>query len=167
MGCAFMNFRFCLMTLGAAAFLTSSPLHAQPAPIWGGYYNDGVYAAGGGSAADGHLTLQCAGERLADAGTFHLELEPAARIDPFVDAPPELDFVIDGRVFTLPVTAENGATFFHTSDPGDPDALALVGALRRGLALTVSAPELDIAEISLRGSSRALIEVQRCLARNG
>lgn len=156
-----------LVALGAATALSPTiPANAQPAPIWGGYYNDGVYAAGGGSEADGHITLQCAGDELADAGTFHLELQPAAQIDPFVDAPPQLDFVIDGRVFTLPVTAENGATFFHTSEPGDPDAPALVGALRRGLALTVSAPELDIAEISLRGSSRALVEVERCLLRN-
>ena len=65
----------------------------------------------------------------------------------------------------MPVTAENGAVFFYRSEPGD-DALTLelIDALRRGRTLIVSAPELDIAEISLRGSSEALTYVRQCVA---
>lgn len=163
-----MKLRLALAALGALIPLSvAAPAQAQPAPIWGGYYNNGVFAAGGGSEVDGHVTLQCSSDRLADAGAFYLELTPAARIDPFVDAPPQLDFVIDREVITLPVTAENGAKFFYASEPTDDErTLRLIDALRRGLRLTVSAPELDIAEISLRGSWEALIEVERCVADN-
>jgi len=157
-----MKHRLALALLCALA--AAPAVQGQQAPIWGGYYNDGVYGAGGGSETDGQISLQCSGPNLADAGTFFLQLTPAARIEPFVNAPPQLDFVIDGEVMTLPVTAENGAVFFHRAEPADDDAvLDLIGALRRGLTLIVSAPELDIAEISLRGSSRALAEVARCV----
>lgn len=151
----------------ALALLAPLPAHAQPVPIWGGHYNMGVFAAGGGSAADGHISLECSGDGLADAGAFFLQLEPAAAIEAFADAPPQLDFIVDGEIFTLPVTAENGAVFFYRSEPDD-DALtlALIEKLRRGRTLTVSAPELDIARISLRGSSEALIYVQQCVAGN-
>jgi hypothetical protein len=127
----------------------------------------GVFAAGGGSETDGHISLECAGDELADAGAFFLQLEPAASIEAFVDAPPQLDFLIDGEIFTVPVTAENGAVFFYRSEPGDDSlTLKLIEKLRRGRALIVSAPELDIARISLRGSSEALIYVQQCVAEN-
>lgn len=156
------------LTLAALCALTPVSLaHAQPAPIWGGYFNNGVFAAGGGSEADGHISLSCSSDSLADAGAFYLELTPAAHIDPFADAPPQLDFFIDGEILTLPVTAENGAKFFYSSEPSDDErTLALVDALRRGFRLIVSAPELDIAEISLRGSSQALNYVEECVAEN-
>jgi hypothetical protein len=161
---------FMILRLSLAALCALTPFsfaHAQPAPIWGGYFNNGVFAAGGGSEADGHVSLSCSGDSLADAGAFFLELTPAARIDPFVNAPPQLDFFIDGEIFTLPVTAENGAKFFYRSEPADDGlTLALIDALRRGLRLTVSAPELDIAEIGLRGSSHALVLVEECVADN-
>lgn len=151
----------------ALALLAPLSAYAQPAPIWGGHYNMGVFAAGGGSETDGHISLECAGDELADAGAFFLQLEPAASIEAFVDAPPQLDFLIDGEIFTVPVTAENGAVFFYRSEPGDDSlTLKLIEKLRRGRALIVSAPELDIARISLRGSSEALIYVQQCVAEN-
>ena len=154
-----------LASLLALAVLAPLSAHAQPAPIWGGHYNMGVFAAGGGSEADGHISLECSGDELADAGAFFLQLQPASSIEPFVDAPPQLDFIIDGEIFAVPVTAENGAVFFYRSEPGD-DALTLelIDALRRGRTLIVSAPELDIAEISLRGSSEALTYVRQCVA---
>lgn len=153
-----------LLTL---AFLAPLSAHAQPDPTWGGHYNMGVFAAGGGSEVDGHISLECSGDALADAGAFFMQLEPAASIEAFVDAPPQLDFLVDGEIFAVPVTAENGAVFFYRSEPGD-DALtlALIEKLRRGHTLIVSAPELDIARISLRGSSRALVHVQQCVAEN-
>ena len=155
-----------LLALIALAPL-SPALAQQPAPIWGGHYNMGVFAGGGGSEQDGHISLSCSGETLADAGAFFLQLTPASRIEPFVDAPPQLDFSIDGKLFSLPVTAENGAVFFYRSEPDDDgQPLALIDALRRGLVLTVSAPELDIAEISLRGSFEALTYVNECVAEN-
>lgn len=156
-----------LAPLLALALLAPLPAYAQPSPIWGGHYNMGVFAAGGGSEADGHVSLECSGDDLADAGAFFLQLEQAAAIEPFADAPPQLDFLVDGEIFTLPVTAENGALFFYRSEPGeDTLTLSLIKALRRGQTLTVSAPELDIARISLRGSSEALIYVQQCVAEN-
>lgn len=155
-----------LVPLLALCALAPLSAHAQ-APVWGGHYNMGVFAAGGGSEADGHISLSCSGDELADAGAFFLQLTPADRIEPFVNAPPQLDFFIDGEIFTVPVTAENGAVFFYSSEPDD-DALTLdlIDALRRGLTLIVSAPELDIAEISLRGSFEALTYVERCVAEN-
>ena len=154
-------------SLLALAILAPLSAQAQPAPIWGGHYNMGVFAAGGGSEADGHVSLECVGDELADAGAFFLQLEPAAAIEGFTDAPPQLDFLIDGDIFTLPVTAENGAVFFYRSEPGDDTlTLPLIEKLRRGRALIVSAPELDIARISLRGSSEALTYVQQCVAEN-
>jgi hypothetical protein len=156
-----------LAALLALALLAPLSAHAQPTPIWGGHYNMGVFAAGGGSETDGHISLECAGDELADAGAFFLQLEPAAAIEPFTDAPPQLDFLVDGEIFTLPVTAENGAVFFYRSEPGDDSLTAsLIEKLRRGHTLTVAAPELDIARISLRGSSAALIHVQRCVVEN-
>ncbi|KRA55415.1 hypothetical protein [Devosia sp. Root635] len=151
----------------ALAVLAPLSAHAQPAPIWGGHYNMGVFAAGGGSEADGHVSLECSGDELADAGAFFLQLEPAASIEPFVDAPPHLDFLIDGDIFTVPVTAENGAVFFYRSEPEDDTVtLPLIAALRGGRTLVVSAPELDIAEIALRGSGEALTYVEQCVADN-
>ncbi|GLQ54462.1 hypothetical protein [Devosia nitrariae] len=147
------------------ALVPAAPVHAQPAPIWGGYYNMGTFAAGGGSEAGGSISLECAGPDLADAGAFLLELTPAARIEPFADAPPQLDFSIDGKIMTVPVTAENGAVFFYRSEPeGDVLALELIAGLRRGNRLVVSAPELDIVDIPLRGSSQALLHVAECVA---
>ncbi|RDE08170.1 hypothetical protein [Pelagibacterium lacus] len=154
-----------LLVLGA---VLPVPALAQPAPVWGGHYNMGSFAAGGGSAQIGHVSLSCAGDSLDDAGAVFLQLEPAAGIEPFVDAPPELDFVIDGAVFTLPVTAEEGRIFFYRTEPGDSAmAAALIDALRRGQTLSVSAPELTIAEIPLRGSFAALTYVAQCVAENG
>jgi len=159
------NRRLFLVTLCALA--PFSVAQAQPEPIWGGYFNNGVFAAGGGSEADGHISLECAGDTLADAGSFTLQLTTAARIEPFIDAPPELDFFIDGEIITVPVTAEDGKVFFYRSEPADDDVtLALVHALRRGYDLIVSAPEVNIAEISLVGSSRALVYVEDCVAEN-
>jgi len=158
-----------VLALSCALLPLSPALSAQvqPDPIWGGYFNMGVFAAGGGSEADGHLSLECSGESLDDAGAFFLQLTTASRIEAFVDAPPELDFTIDGTTLTLPVTAENGKEFFYRSDPEDDAAtLALIGALRRGLELVVSAPEVNIAWISLRGSSRALVYVEQCVREN-
>ena len=156
-----------LAPLLALALLAPLPAYAQSSPIWGGHYNMGVFAAGGGSEADGHVSLECSGDDLADAGAFFLQLEPAAAIEPFADAPPQLDFLVDGEIFTLPVTAENGALLFYRSEPGnDTLTLPLIKALRRGQTLIVSAPELDIARISLRGSSEALIYVQQCVTEN-
>jgi hypothetical protein len=147
------------------ALLPAAAAYAQPAPVWGGYYNMGTFAAGGGSEAGGSISLECAGPDLGDAGTLHLQLTPAARIEPFADAPPQLDFSIDQQLITVPVTAENGAVFFYRSEPED-DALALelIAALRRGNRLVVSAPELDIADIPLKGSSQALVSVEACVA---
>ena len=156
-----------LAPLLALALLAPLSAQAQPAPIWGGHYNMGVFAAGGGSETDGHISLECSGDELADAGAFFMQLEPAASIEPFADAPPQLDFLIDGEIFMVPVTAENGAVFFYRSEAGDDSlTLRLIDALRRGHTLIVSAPELDIAEISLRGSSKALTYVQQCVAEN-
>jgi hypothetical protein len=156
-----------LCALAPLSLASFSPAHAQPAPVWGGYFNNGVFAAGGGSEADGHISLECSSDSLADAGAFFLQLTPAERIDPFVNAPPQLDFFIDGEIITLPVTAENGAVFFYHSEPDDDElTLALIDALRRGLRLIVSAPELNIAEISLRGSSDALVYVEECVTGN-
>lgn len=154
-----------LLVLGA---VLPVPALAQPAPVWGGHYNMGSFAAGGGSAEMGHLSLSCAGDSLDDAGAVFLQLEPAAGIEPFVNAPPELDFVIDGEVFTLPVTAEEGRIFYYRAAADDDGlASALIDALRRGQALSVAAPELTIAEIPLRGSFAALTYVAQCVAENG
>ena len=75
-----------LAVLLALAVLAPLSAHAQPAPIWGGHYNMGVFAAGSGSEADGHISLECSGDELADAGAFFLQLQPAASIEPFADA---------------------------------------------------------------------------------
>jgi hypothetical protein len=153
-----------LLTLLALA----SPTVAQePPPIWGGHFNLGTFAAGGGSAANGHLSLSCTGEGLADAGAFFLQLDPAADIEPFANVPPELEFIVDDEVFTLPVTDYSGRLFFYSAGPDD-DALAtpLIKALSGGQHLIVSAPELDIADITLTGSSEALVYVAQCVAEN-
>lgn len=154
-----------IVPLVLCAMAAIFPASAQQAPIWGGYYNMGTFAAGGGSEEDGHISLECAGEHLDDAGNFLLQLTPASEMDPFIDAPPQLDFSIDGKQITLPVTAEDGAVFFYRSGPDDNrQTLAMIGALQRGNTLIVSAPELDIAEISLRGSFEALTYVEACVA---
>lgn len=156
---------FKLPALVLLAFLPAVAVNAQPEPIWGGYYTRGTFAAGGGSEARGSISLECAGPNLADAGAFFLQLTPAARIEPFVDAPPQLDFMVDGQLMTLPVTAENGVVFFYRAEPEDDVlALALIAVLRRGNRLIVSAPELDIANIPLKGSSQALAYVEECVA---
>jgi len=147
------------------AFLPAVAVNAQPEPIWGGYFNMGSFAAGGGSHVRGSIRLECAGPNLADAGAFFLQLTPAASIEPFVDAPPQLDFIVGGELMTVPVTAENGAVFFYRAEPADDVvALALIAALRRGSRLIVVAPELDIADIPLKGSSQALAYVEECVA---
>lgn len=152
-------------TVMLLALVPAAAAYAQPAPVWGGYYNMGTFAAGGGSEAGGSISLECAGPDLADAGVFHLKLRPAADIEPFAHAPPQLDFNIDGRVVNVPVTAENGAVFFYRAEPeGDALALMLIAALRRGYRLIVSAPELDIADIPLKDSSEALVYVEECVA---
>lgn len=154
------------LPLVLCAMAAMVPASAQQAPIWGGYYNMGTFAAGGGSETDGHISLECAGDHLDNAGALLLQLTPAAGIEPFADAPPQLDFLIDGQQMALPVTAEDGAVFFYRSGPGDRRTLTLIDALRRGHMLIVSAPELDIAEISLGGSFEALTYVAACVAGN-
>ena len=153
---------------GIALALIASPALAQD---WGTDFNMGTFAAGGGSAANGYLNLECAdkssGFESAGQPFIALTVMDGVELDK-KSLPGEITFWVgDDQSYLLPMSIEAGSTtrlvYDYSADTVE-QARWLVEALREGSSVTAKADETILATIELEGSDDALELVEECIA---
>ena len=148
--------------------LIASPALAQD---WGTDFNMGTFAAGGGSAANGYLNLECAdkssGFDSAGQPFIALTVIDGEQLDK-KSLPGEITFSIDDdQSYLLSMSIEDGSTtrlVYDYSDDTVEQARGLVEALRKGSIVTAKADETILASLDLEGSDDALELVEDCIA---
>lgn len=147
-----------------ASLLLIAPATASP---WGTDYRMGTFAAGGGSDAEGRLTLEC-GDPDAGIdfyGQLYLTFTPAAGASFDKKRPlTHMSFVIGARTIDLPIETAGSGTFAYVQEAeGAALVQSLVSALRGGDRVRVTLGDDQLGDISLEGSSAALQAIDSCI----
>lgn len=156
------------MTLVLVCLSLAVPVMAAP---WGTGYTMGTYGAGGGSEAEGRLTLEC-GDPDAGIdfyGELYLTFTPAEGASVNKKQPlTYMTFVIDAKTIDLPIERAGSGTFAYVHEAeGAALTQSLVSAMRRGDRVRVMLDDDQLGDISLEGSSAALEAIDSCIRSRG
>lgn len=155
----------------AALVLCILPL-ASPAVAqdWDSFFNMGTFTAGGGSDANGWLSLECADpdSGFDTAGRLFLSVTVMSGIS--LNKKSLADggtfWVDDGKSYVLPLSLENGSsTILHYdySDDTVGQVLDLVETLRKGGSVGLEVGTEFVMRVTLEGSFQALEYVEGCI----
>ena len=147
------------------------PTQAQD---WGTDFNMGTFAAGGGSAANGYLNLECPDESSGfdTAGQPFVTLTPMDGVVLNKKSVPEEGiafWVDDDQSYLLPMSLEpsGNSLDYDYSVESAQSVRDMVEAMRKGDTVTAYAGGLDgirLVMITLDGSAAALEFVEGCIA---
>jgi hypothetical protein len=145
-----------------ASLLTIAQATAAP---WGTDYHMGTFGAGGGSDAEGRLTLEC-GDPDAGIdfyGQLYLTFTPAAGASFDKKRPlTYMTFAVGAKTIDLPIETAGSGTFAYVHE-GAALTQSLVSALRGGNRVRVMLGDDQLGDISLEGSSAALEAIESCI----
>ena len=156
-----------LAALGLSVLPLASPAVAQD---WDSYFNMGTFAAGGGSDANGWLSLECADpdSGFSSAGRPFLSVTVMSGIS--LNKKSLADglafWVDDGQSYVLPMSLEEGSsTILHYdhSDDSVGEVLDLIEALRKGGNVGLEMGAEFVMRVTLEGSFQALEYVEACI----
>ena len=153
-----------------AVLLAASPAAAAQ---WGTDYNMGTFAAGGGSASEGQLNLECGDPDagIANYGELNLQLTIAAGVSLKAKNPLDyVQFAVGGKVLDMPMEIEDGSSgvlnYVHEAE-GAALTQELVTAMRHGESVKVSYRGTELANVGLSGSNAALEAIDSCIRYRG
>lgn len=156
-----------LAALSLCVLSFASPAVAQD---WDSFFNMGTFTAGGGSDANGWLSLECADpdSGFSSAGRPFLSVTVMSGIS--LNKKSLADglafWVDDGQSYLLPMSLEDGSsTILHYdySDDSVDEVLHLVEALRKGDRVGLEVGTEFVMKVTLEGSFQALEYVEGCI----